>query len=77
MPQSTARRAPAEVLGEGNYTAAREFGRAETGFVRRNRNKIARLGQAAETALEGDEGKTLEDAAGRAASHSHSTGEET
>jgi hypothetical protein len=75
-PAVTARRAPKEVLGEGNYTAARRFRQGETRFVQRHRDKIAELGQAAETALEGGERDVLRDAAARAASHSHSPGED-
>lgn len=75
-PAVTARRAPREVLGEGNYTAARRFRQGETRFVQRHRDKIAELGQAAESALEGGERDALEDAVASAASHSHSPGED-
>jgi hypothetical protein len=75
-PAVTARRAPKEVLGEGNYTAARRFRQGETRFVQRHRDKIAELGQEAEVTLEGGERNALEDAAARAASHSHSPGED-
>jgi hypothetical protein len=60
------------VLGEGNDTAARGFGRDETGFVRRNKKRIAGLGPAAQAALDGDERQSLEDAAAEATAHSHS-----
>jgi hypothetical protein len=78
--RKTARRSPGaprkEVFGEGNYTASREFRRGQTNFVRRNRNKIPKLGEAAETALEGGEGRELEEAEDRGRSHSHSPDEE-
>jgi len=55
-------RARKEILGEGNYTASREFRRQETGFVRRNRGRIPQLGEQAAKALEGDEGNELRQA---------------
>ncbi|HEY3638565.1 MAG TPA: hypothetical protein VGK90_10480 [Rhizomicrobium sp.] len=64
-----------EVFGEGNYTAARDFRENETRFVRRNRNKIEKLGKDAEAALDGDEGEELEAAEEEARSHSHSPGD--
>jgi hypothetical protein len=75
-PATTSRRAPKDVLGEGNYTAARRFRQGETRFVERHRDKIAELGQVAEAALEGGERNALEDAAARAAAHSRSPGED-
>jgi hypothetical protein len=75
-PATTARRAPKEVLGEGNYTATRRFRQGETRFVQRHGDKIAELGQAAEAALDGEDRNMLEDAAARAAAHSHSPGED-
>ena len=72
----TPRAARKEVFGEGNYTAAREFRDQETGFVRRNRNKIASLAEEAESALEGEEGEELEEAEDEARSHSHAREDE-
>lgn len=70
-----ARRSPPgarkDVFGEGNYTAAREFRRDETNFVRRNRNRIPALGEKAEQALEGPQGAELEEAENEARAHSH------
>ncbi|MGH6876355.1 MAG: hypothetical protein ACREHV_03140 [Rhizomicrobium sp.] len=76
--KTTRTRQPAarEVFGEGNYTASREFRRKETDFVRRNRNKIPAMGDAAEAALEGEEHDELEEAEDRARAHSHSPGDE-
>lgn len=75
-PAVATRRAPKEVLGEGNYTAARRFRQGETRFVQRHADKSAELGQAAEPALGGEDRNVLEDAAARAAAHSHSPGED-
>jgi hypothetical protein len=78
--RKTARRSPQvagkEVFGEGNYTASREFRREQTGFVRRNRNRIPELGEKAEQALEGPEGRDLEAAEDNARAHSHSPDED-
>jgi hypothetical protein len=60
-----------EVLGEGNYTASRNFRKGETAFVRRNKNRIPKLGKEAEAALEGPEGKDLLAAEEEARGHSH------
>lgn len=60
-----------EVLGEGNYSASRRFRKEQTSFVKRNKAKIASMGEAAETALEGPEGDTLRAAEQEAASHAH------
>lgn len=60
-----------EVLGEGNYTASRRFREEQTGFVKRNKAKIASMGEAAEAALEGSEGDALRAAEQEAASHAH------
>jgi hypothetical protein len=65
-----------EILGEGNYTASREFRDQQTEFVRRNRGRIEQLGEEAEAALEGDEREELEEAEDEARSHSHSPDEE-
>jgi hypothetical protein len=59
-----------EVLGEGNYTASRNFRKQETAFVQRNKRKIPALGKAAEKALEGPEGADLRAAEAEARSHS-------
>lgn len=65
-----------EVLGEGNYTASREFRREETGFVRRNRNRIPELGKQAAEALDGSEGNELRQAEDTARSRSAGTNED-
>jgi hypothetical protein len=73
----TPRRKPArEIFGEGNYTASREFREDQTGFVRRNKNRIRAMGEQAEAALDGKEGADLEAAEDRARSRSHSPGDE-
>jgi hypothetical protein len=59
-----------QVEGEGSYTASRHFRTAQTDFVRRNRGNIARMGNEAETALEGREGDELRAAEEQARSHS-------
>lgn len=71
-PQSTRK----EVFGEGNYTAARDFRRDETSFVRRNRNRIPELGEKAAEALDGPEGRDLAEAEAEARSRSHSAEED-
>jgi hypothetical protein len=58
-----------DVLGEGNYTASREFRRGQTQFVRRNKDKIPEMGQQAANALEGTEGDELRQAEESARSH--------
>jgi hypothetical protein len=60
-----------EVLGEGNYSASRRFRKEQTSFVKRNKAKIASMGETAEAALEGPEGDTLRAAEQEAASHAH------
>jgi hypothetical protein len=65
-----------EVLGEGNYTASREFRDAETNFVKKNKARIPAMGKAAEKALEGPEGDDLRHAEEEAKSHSHAHGVE-
>ena len=47
------------IEGEGSYSAARNFDRKQREFVARNKTRIAKMGKAAETALEGPEGKSL------------------
>ncbi|GEM_PF-7005108 len=60
-------RARKEIFGEGNYTATRNFDRAEKAFVKRNRSRIPELGKEAEKALEGPEGPQLQEAEQEAA----------
>ncbi len=60
-----------EVFGEGNYTASREFDKAERTFVKKNKGRIAKLGKDAEKALDGPEGDDLREAEEEAASRSH------
>ncbi|HEY1638023.1 MAG TPA: hypothetical protein VGF62_05830 [Rhizomicrobium sp.] len=59
-----------QLEGEGSYTASRHFRKAETDFIRRNRDRIGRLGKEAEAALEGPEGDRLRSAELEARSHS-------
>jgi hypothetical protein len=49
-----------DVIGEGNYTASRNFRKTETAFVKKNRKKIPAMAKAAEAALEGPQGAELE-----------------
>ena len=56
-----------DIIGEGNYTASRNFRRKQTDFVKRNRAKIAKLGKAAEDALAGPQGNELRAAEATAA----------
>jgi len=65
-----------EILGEGNYTASRNFREQETAFVTRNRSRIGKMGKEAEAALEGPEGKDLMAAEEQARAHSHALGAE-
>jgi hypothetical protein len=60
-----------DVIGEGNYTASRNFREQETAFVQRNKRRIPKLGKEAEQALEGPEGKDLMAAEAEARGHSH------
>jgi len=48
-----------DVIGEGNYTASRNFRQNETSFIRNNRGEIAARAKEAEAALEGPEGAEL------------------
>lgn len=48
-----------DVIGEGNYTASRNFRNEETAFIRNNRAEIAAKAKEAERALEGPEGDAL------------------
>lgn len=63
-----------QVEGEGSYTASRHFRAAQTGFVRRNRGRIPKMGKDAEAALEGPQGDELRAAEDEA--RSHGAGEE-
>ena len=59
-PAAKARKAKTkDVIGEGNYTASRNFRKEETSFIRNNREEIARKAKEAERALEGPEGEEL------------------
>ena len=58
-----------DVIGEGNYTASRNFRREEETFVRANKSRIPEMGKEAEAALEGSEGPELERAEDEARSH--------
>jgi hypothetical protein len=60
-----------DVIGEGNYTAAREFRKDEEAFVRANRSRIPEMGKEAERALEGPEGNDLRQAEEEARAHGH------
>lgn len=51
-----------DVIGEGNYTAARNFRKEETSFIDNNRDVIARKAKEAEAAIDGPEGAELEQA---------------
>jgi hypothetical protein len=59
------------VIGEGNYTAAREFRKDEENFVRANKARIPEMGREAERALDGNEGPSLRAAEEEARSHAH------
>jgi hypothetical protein len=59
-PAAKARKAKTkDVIGEGNYTASRNFRNEETSFIRNNRAEIAAKAKEAERALEGPEGDDL------------------
>jgi hypothetical protein len=58
-----------DVIGEGNYTAARNFRKKETAFIENNRATIARKAKEAEAALDGPEGPELEEAREETAAH--------
>lgn len=69
-PAKKARKAKTrDVIGEGNYTAAREFRKDEEAFVRANRSRIPQMGQDAEAALDGPEGGELRRAEDEARAH--------
>lgn len=61
-------RARKEVYGEGNYTATRNFDKAERAFVERNKSRIPAMAKDAEKALEGPQGNELREAEAEAAS---------
>lgn len=65
-----------DVHGEGNYTATRNFDRAQENFVKAHKDEVAEKGKDAKKALEGSEGKVLREAEARAKSHSHAKGGE-
>lgn len=56
-------------FGEGNYKASKRFDKSEAAFVKANKSKIAAMGKAAESALDGPEGDSLRAAEAQAASH--------
>ncbi len=58
-----------DVMGEGNYTASRNFRKEETAFVQRNKKRIPQMGKEAEAALDGPQGDELRSAEREAASH--------
>jgi hypothetical protein len=68
-PAAKKARKSKDVIGEGNYTAAREFRRDEEAFVRDNRRRIPQMGRDAEAAREGPEGDALRRAEDEARSH--------
>jgi histone H1/5 len=69
--KAPARKARRDVIGEGNYTASREFNKEQTDFVKRNKAKIPEMGHEAEKALEGPEGTALRAAEDEARAHAH------
>jgi hypothetical protein len=48
-----------QIVGEGDYAAAKAFDKDQTNFVKRNKAKIPEMGKQAEQALEGREGPSL------------------
>ncbi|MGH6828276.1 MAG: hypothetical protein ACREFW_05150 [Rhizomicrobium sp.] len=76
-PKKTARKRPkaaspgsGRVIGEGDYAASRRFLKDQGDFVKRHAAEIPALGEAAERALEGPEGKALRAAEEQARRHS-------
>jgi len=63
-------------FGEGNYTATRNFDKAQESFVKSHKREIPQKGEEAKRALEGEEGKELRSAEERAKSHSHAKGKD-
>ena len=60
-----------DVKGEGNYTATRNFDRAQEKFVQTHKKSIPEMGEKAKEALDGPEGKELRDAEKAAKDRSH------
>jgi|ERR1700761_2933174 len=58
-----------DVIGEGNYTASRNFDKAETSYIRDHRSQIAEGAKEAERAMEGPEREELEQADEESRSH--------
>ena len=48
-----------QIVGEGDYAAAKAFDKDQTAFVKRNKAKIPEMGKEAEKALDGPEGPSL------------------
>ena len=71
-----AKRKTKDVLGEGNYTAARNFRKAETDYIDDHRATISHKAKEAEAAIDGPEGAELEEARVETAAHAHSHDEE-
>jgi hypothetical protein len=69
-----AKRKP-DVKGEGNYTAARNFRKKQTAFVKRNEAKIPEMGKEAQMALDGPQGGELRAAEAETREHGAGMGE--
>jgi len=63
--------APKREFGEGNYKATREFDKAQTDFVAKNRDRIPEMGREAADTLDGPEGVELEQAEQETLKHAH------
>lgn len=59
-PVKAKKRKTKDVIGEGNYTAARNFRQKETSFIDNNRDLVAKKAKEAEAAIDGPEGAELE-----------------
>ena len=59
-----------QIVGEGDYQASRAFLKDQSGFVKKNKDKIPELGKEAEAALEGPQGDALREAEATAAARS-------
>lgn len=59
-----------QIVGEGDYQASRTFLKDQSGFVKKNKDKIPALGKEAEAALEGPQGDALREAEATAAARS-------
>jgi hypothetical protein len=68
-----AKKSTKKTKGEGDYAASRAFLKDQSGFVGKNKARIAGLGKAAEMALEGPQGDALRDAEATAAARSRDT----